>query len=200
MSVRAQMVETMDDDAIPADALLAARGLSRRFGKRIALNDVSLTLRPGRVVGLLGANGAGKSTLLSLLAGHLLPTSGQVIWGGAARADATRGRLGMLPQGAPLPPALRPFFERHRDEVDRKRAEQRLVAAHEPQAVGDRTPDRLVLLDTLRGLRRDRDDLSTPALLGTSGGRMARAVETSDWRASSLDSRRPRHASGISRD
>ena len=102
MSVAAQMVETMDDDAIPADALLAARGLSRRFGKRIALNDVSLTLRPGRVVGLLGANGAGKSTLLSLLAGHLLPTSGQVIWGGAARADATRGRLGMLPQGAPF--------------------------------------------------------------------------------------------------
>ena len=108
MSVAAQMVETMDDDAIPADALLAARGLSRRFGKRIALNDVSLTLRPGRVVGLLGANGAGKSTLLSLLAGHLLPTSGQVIWGGAARADATRGRLGMLPQGAPLPPAETP--------------------------------------------------------------------------------------------
>jgi ABC-2 type transport system ATP-binding protein len=102
------MMEPIDEDIIPGEALLAGRGLSRRFGKRMALIDVSLTLRPGRVIGLLGANGAGKSTLLSLLAGHLRPTAGRVIWGGGARANGARGRLGMLPQGAPLPGAETP--------------------------------------------------------------------------------------------
>ena len=89
---------------VSADAVLTARGLSRSFGKRLAVADVDLTLSPGRVVGLLGPNGAGKSTLLALLAGHTRPSAGRVIWSDASGAYPVRGRLGMLPQGAPLPP------------------------------------------------------------------------------------------------
>jgi ABC-2 type transport system ATP-binding protein len=88
---------------VAEEALLAARGLTRRFGKRVAVSGVDLTLLPGRVVGLLGPNGAGKSTLLSLLAGHLRPTSGRVTGEGLAEQAGLRGRIGMLPQGAPLP-------------------------------------------------------------------------------------------------
>ena len=62
--------------------MLAAQNLTlSRGGKRI-LTQISLEVRPGEVVGLLGANGAGKSTLLSALAAELSPDSGQVHLGG----------------------------------------------------------------------------------------------------------------------
>jgi ABC-type multidrug transport system ATPase subunit len=58
--------------------LLAARGITRRFGKRVALQPMDVELVPGEVVALIGPNGAGKSTLLSILAGALAPTHGVV--------------------------------------------------------------------------------------------------------------------------
>lgn len=51
--------------------LLKATGLRKRYGKTVALKDVDLTLRPGRIVGLIGPNGAGKSTLLKSILGLL---------------------------------------------------------------------------------------------------------------------------------
>jgi ABC-2 type transport system ATP-binding protein len=58
--------------------LLTARGVSRAFGRRVALRPTDLTLVEGEVVALVGPNGAGKSTLLSILAGALAPTAGTV--------------------------------------------------------------------------------------------------------------------------
>ncbi len=58
--------------------MLTLRGITRRYGPELALDDVSLTVRPGEVVGLLGANGAGKSTLLRIAAGLLPPDRGGV--------------------------------------------------------------------------------------------------------------------------
>ena len=58
--------------------MLAARGLTRRFGGLVAVDDVSLELRRGQIHALIGTNGAGKSTLIDLLAGELRPTSGEI--------------------------------------------------------------------------------------------------------------------------
>jgi ABC-2 type transport system ATP-binding protein len=57
---------------------LEARGLTKRFGERVALRDVSFTLAAGEILAVIGPNGAGKTTLLSLLAGVAKPSSGEV--------------------------------------------------------------------------------------------------------------------------
>jgi branched-chain amino acid transport system ATP-binding protein len=62
--------------------LLETRGLSRRFGGLTAVDDVSITVPPGRIVGLIGPNGAGKSTLFSLIAGALRPSDGRLRFAG----------------------------------------------------------------------------------------------------------------------
>ena len=80
-------------------AALELEGLSRRFGEREALDDVSLTLDPGRTLVVFGANGAGKSTLLRVLATLLRPSSGTAtVFGHDVVKDgwAVRGRIGFL--------------------------------------------------------------------------------------------------------
>ena len=82
-----------------ADTVIAVDALERRYGERLALDGVSLTLERGHTLGVLGPNGAGKSTLLRVLAGLLRPHAGSVRVLGAALpgdAAAVRGRLGFL--------------------------------------------------------------------------------------------------------
>ena len=55
------------------------KNISKNFGGIKALDNVSIELYPGQVVGLLGHNGAGKSTLIKILSGALTPDSGQII-------------------------------------------------------------------------------------------------------------------------
>ena len=58
--------------------MLTASHLSRRFGDRLALDDVSFTLEAGEIFALLGPNGAGKTTTLRMLAGLIAPSTGSV--------------------------------------------------------------------------------------------------------------------------
>jgi len=79
---------------------LAATHLTRRFGGLTAINDVSLTLKPGTVHAVIGTNGAGKSTLVSVLSGELAPHAGSITldgvdvtrWPQPRRAQAGLGR------------------------------------------------------------------------------------------------------------
>jgi ABC-2 type transport system ATP-binding protein len=61
-----------------ADATLAARSLTKRYGSRTALQGVSFEIQAGELVAIIGPNGAGKTTLLSILAGVLAPSEGEL--------------------------------------------------------------------------------------------------------------------------
>ncbi|SFL76953.1 amino acid/amide ABC transporter ATP-binding protein 1, HAAT family (TC 3.A.1.4.-) [Bradyrhizobium sp. NFR13] len=65
------------------DVALRAAGLQKRFGGLLAVSNVSIDIRAGEIHAVIGPNGAGKSTLINLLAGELLPTSGEVLLNGA---------------------------------------------------------------------------------------------------------------------
>ena len=58
--------------------LLEGAGLTKRFSGLTALSDISITVNPGRIVGIVGPNGAGKTTLVNVVTGHLKPTSGRI--------------------------------------------------------------------------------------------------------------------------
>lgn len=77
---------------------LVADHLTRRFGDKIAVDDVSFSLPAGEVIGLLGPNGAGKSTTIRMAMGLLEPDSGSVSWDGIAAGQVDRRRVGYLPE------------------------------------------------------------------------------------------------------
>jgi ABC-2 type transport system ATP-binding protein len=88
--------------AAPAAPAVDAAHVVTAFGAFRAVDDVSLTVRPGQVLGLLGANGAGKTTLIRTVLGLLAPTTGTVrVLGGEPSRD-TRRRIGYVPQGLGL--------------------------------------------------------------------------------------------------
>ena len=84
---------------------LSAQNLTRSFGKQKIIHDVSLTLRRGEVLGLLGHNGAGKSTTLQMLTGCLQPDSGKIEICGIdllQQPVQAKRHLGYLPEIPPL--------------------------------------------------------------------------------------------------
>ncbi|MGW6007213.1 ABC transporter ATP-binding protein [Oerskovia enterophila] len=92
----------------PDGSLVSAQHVTRRFGEVVALDDVTLEVGAGELVGLLGPNGAGKSTLLSLVSGQRKPDSGVVrLFGGNPRDASSRQGLGLTPQETGLPATLK---------------------------------------------------------------------------------------------
>lgn len=84
---------------------LSARNLTRRFGNRQVIHDLSLELKRGEVLGLLGHNGAGKSTTLQMLTGCLLPNGGEIEICGIdllRQPVLAKAHIGYLPETPPL--------------------------------------------------------------------------------------------------
>ena len=97
--------------AASPDPLLAVRDVTRSFGGVRALSGVSLSLRKGEVIGLVGENGAGKSTLLKTISGNLRPDSGAILMNGRqvslrSYADANREGIFHIYQDLALIPTL----------------------------------------------------------------------------------------------
>ncbi len=91
-------------------AALSYREVVKRYGRRTALDGLSVDIPAGCVCGLVGANGAGKTTALAVAAGLTRIQSGAISLFGEGAFDSTRhsGRVTLLPQDAELPPESRP--------------------------------------------------------------------------------------------
>ena len=105
--------------------------LSKFFGDKAAVDNVSLKIEKGQIVALLGPNGAGKSTLMNMICGYLAPSAGSIrVLGQDVSENSLKVRenIGFLPEGAPLYPdlsvrqflnymaELRGFYGEERDE------------------------------------------------------------------------------------
>ena len=83
--------------------------LTKKYGSRLAVDDISFTVEDGVIYGLLGPNGDGKSTLMNILTGYLAATEGQVTVAGhplPEEADAAKACVGYLPEQPPLYPEM----------------------------------------------------------------------------------------------
>jgi len=89
--------------------MLEVQGLTKYYGLKRAIYDISFEIESGQIAGFLGLNGAGKTTVLKILSGFLLPTSGTVRIDGidlVSSPEALRSRIGFLPEEPPLYPEM----------------------------------------------------------------------------------------------
>jgi ABC-2 type transport system ATP-binding protein len=93
-------------------AIIEAHNLRKRYGDRVVVHDVSLTVEPGEIFGIIGPNGAGKTTTVESIAGLRRPDSGRILVAGldpydASQRDELRKLLGVQLQQAQLPDKLK---------------------------------------------------------------------------------------------
>jgi len=95
-----------------ADEMVVVEHLTKRYGRKTAVNDISFSIRKGEIVGLLGPNGAGKTSTMRILSCFLPPTRGSVsINGMDVMRDSleVRRAIGYLPETVPLYPEMRVY-------------------------------------------------------------------------------------------
>jgi ABC-2 type transport system ATP-binding protein len=105
--------------------------LTKRYGERVAVDDVGFDVAPGEVIGFLGPNGAGKSTTLRMITGYLSPNDGRIRIGDVdAIADPVKARrlIGYMPESVPL------YRELRVEEYLRYRARLKGVARRQVEA------------------------------------------------------------------
>jgi ABC-2 type transport system ATP-binding protein len=160
----------------PLDAPFALKvdAVSHRYGEKIALNDVSLTVRPSSFTVLLGLNGAGKSTLFSLITRLYAVRSGRVcIFGHDVMTEpgAALRRMGVVFQSRALDPDLsvRQNLRYHAalHGIGKREAEEQIASVLERVAMGDQQNDRVgrLSIGQMRRIEIARALLHRPKLL-----------------------------------
>lgn len=115
--------------------MIEAQGLSRRYGTRTVVENVSFRVEQGEILGFLGPNGAGKTTTMRMLTGYLPPSDGTATIAGydvLRESRAARQNLGYLPENVPLYPEMTiagylDYMARLRRVPDRRAAIQRAM-------------------------------------------------------------------------
>lgn len=114
-------------------AVVVCNNLTKRYGKKTALQNVNLNLEPGRIIGLAGPNGSGKTTMIKLMQRMLVPTEGQVLIQGQEPGPETKAVVAYLPDRDFLPDwmkvsALLGLYQSYYADFDRAAAE-RMIAS-----------------------------------------------------------------------
>ena len=115
------------------ETVLTATGLTKRYHGNPALDDLTLELPKGRIIGLLGPNGSGKTTFIKLAAGLLTPNSGSIAIDGKVVGPETKALVSYLPDRPYFSKNMRvgqqlDFFQDFYADFDRTRAEEMLTA------------------------------------------------------------------------
>jgi ABC-2 type transport system ATP-binding protein len=79
-------------------SILKIQGVTKRYGKFVAVNNITFEAQPGRILGLLGPNGAGKTTSIRMIAFITIPDDGVVTYGGEMVSEKSQERMGYLPE------------------------------------------------------------------------------------------------------
>lgn len=87
--------------------IVQCMGLTKTYGRKIALNQIHLNLERSRIIGLLGPNGSGKTTLIKIMNGLLKPTAGEVLINGQKPGIDTKFRISYLPERTYLNPGMK---------------------------------------------------------------------------------------------
>ena len=85
--------------------MIEVKNVTKKYGKAVAVEDISFTINDGEIVGLLGPNGAGKSTTMNILTGYIEQTSGEVTIEGyntLKKPKKAKKQIGYMPEGVPL--------------------------------------------------------------------------------------------------
>ena len=129
--------------------------LSKKYGTRPAIEDLSFTVGDGQIFGLLGPNGAGKSTIMNILTGYLAPTSGEVKVAGFSlpeEAQQAKACVGYLPEQPPLYPEM--TVQEYLDFVAELKGVKRAQRKQQVLAAARRTGLEEVLLRVIRSLSK----------------------------------------------
>ena len=87
--------------------IVQCMGLTKNYGRKIALNQIYLNLERGKIIGLLGPNGSGKTTLIKIMNGLLNPTAGEILINGLRPGVDTKYRISYLPERTYLHPGMK---------------------------------------------------------------------------------------------
>lgn len=119
------------------EILAEIKGLTKVYGRTLAVNDLNLMIPRGRIIGLLGPNGSGKTTLIKMINGLLTPTAGSVLINGRAPGPETKAKIAYLPERTYLQNGMKvcdlvDFFWDFYEDFDKDRAFSMLSSLNIP--------------------------------------------------------------------
>ena len=143
--------------------ILECKNLSKKYGRKLALDGINLSLNSGRIIGLLGPNGSGKTTLIKLINGLLAPTKGELFINGNAPGVETKKIVSYLPERTYLDETQKvseaiTFFEDFYEDFDRTRAISMLEKLH----IDPNSRINTIFLLNKRRRYRNRPAISSP--------------------------------------
>lgn len=153
-----------EETEIASGAAIRVESLGHRYGNRIALDGISLDVRPGEIFGLLGPNGSGKTTLFRILTTLMVPTSGRAQIAGfdpVTQPDEVRRRIGVVAQAqsvdVKLTAAENLMHQGHLYGLSGRQLRQRIGEMLERVRLSDRADD---LVETFSGGMQRRVELA----------------------------------------